>query len=82
MPRLRVDTEWFKERIAATGRSMNETADILKMDRAAFSRTLSGDRALRLEEAVDLAGILGVSIEEVVVAMGIPLRRGLRVKGA
>lgn len=79
IPRLRVDAEWFKQRIAASGRSLNETARVLRMHPTALCRALTGERHLRLEEAVDLAGVLGVSLEDLVVAMGIPLRRGLRV---
>ena len=82
MPRLRVDSQWFKERIARAGYTLVETAGILRMDPSALSRALNGERALRLEEAVDLAGVLGCQIEDIVVAMGIPLRRSLRLRKA
>lgn len=81
-PAPRIDTAWFHERIAATGRSINDTARLMigrrgrPLDPSALVRTLNGERALRIEEARQLAELVKAPIAEVLAHAGVETAEG------
>jgi transcriptional regulator with XRE-family HTH domain len=60
-----IDTDWFKERLEARNLSQRRLAKEINIDPAALSLALRGFRRLQLEEAQQIAVILGVSVTEV-----------------
>lgn len=75
-----IDTGWFHERIAESeyGSLRALAPHILgrrgPLDIHALSRMLSGDRAMQLSEARQLADLLGVSLRDVLEHSGIDTR--------
>ncbi len=60
-----LDKEWFFGRLAARGLSLRGMAKAMRLDPSALSRIVSGERSLKAGEQDTMAGLLGVSIEEV-----------------
>jgi transcriptional regulator with XRE-family HTH domain len=69
--RTKVDTKWFRDRIADRGLSARKIAKMLRMDAPAMSRMLNGKRKMQTDEAADLAGILGEPLDQVLRRAGI-----------
>lgn len=61
-----VDNEWFKNKLADNKNSMRELAKYLELDVAAVSRTLTGDRKMKMQEATKIAAFLGTHVSEVI----------------
>jgi hypothetical protein len=68
-----IDTEWFTHRLRDRGLSQRGLAKLMNIDPAAISLTFRGRRRLPLEEAAQLAVLLGVSTTEVLEHAGMPL---------
>ncbi len=72
-----IQSEWFLARIKKRYGSLRKFVTHLEsrqgktMDVSAFSRVLSGERSLSLEEAVQVAKLLGVSVVEIAKRLGI-----------
>lgn len=66
-----INTKWFQERIADRGYSQRKIAATLGMDPAAVSLMLRGKRKMTLNEAADLARLLGVPLNQVLDHAGI-----------
>jgi transcriptional regulator with XRE-family HTH domain len=65
-----IDRSWFDTTIRRRGISQNELARRVDMHTSALSLVLSGDRRLKLGEAVQIALELGVAIHELIAAFG------------
>lgn len=70
-PKLSIDTQWFKDRMADVGISQRKLADMIELDHSLLSRTFDGKRRLQLSEAGLLAVHLHVAPEEVIRRAGI-----------
>lgn len=69
-----VDKAWFKEKMAARGLSLRETAARMNFAHAsALARRLQGELNTTPNEANDLADLLGVPIREVLFRLGVDL---------
>lgn len=75
---MKIQSEWFDQQIKKMGyASQREFVKKLKsrqgkeMDISALSRILSGEREMTFREAVKVARLLGVTLEELVVRMGL-----------
>lgn len=75
-----INTRWFKERMADRHLTQRKVAKSLELDPAAISLLLRGQRRLQMDEAAEMAQLLGVPLNEVLVAAGIDPEAG--AKGA
>jgi transcriptional regulator with XRE-family HTH domain len=66
-----IDGEWFHNRLKDTGKSLRALARHLNSDPSAVSRTFSGSRKMKMEEAVQIAIFLSVPVSEVIKHAGI-----------
>ena len=80
-----MDTNWFQQATIRAGVSQADVARHLALAPSAVSRMLKGERQMKLNEAVQVASILGVSQDEVLRYAGAvpdrpapsqPVRRG------
>lgn len=60
-----VDTDWFRDRLAAVGMTQRQLARKLALDPSAVSLMLRGRRQVKLAEAKELADALAVQVDEV-----------------
>src|SRR5205807_10658666 len=60
-----MDTAWFLSQLDRAGLSQADLARHLRLAPSAVSRMMKGERQMKLLEAVQIAGFLGVSQEEV-----------------
>ena len=65
-----IDTNWFKERLAAKQLSQRKLAFMMGLDAAAMSLMLRGKRKMSVNEAAVIAQHLGVSAQEVLIKTG------------
>lgn len=70
---LPVNTRWFREKLADKELSQRKIAISLNLDPAAVSLMLRGKRRMQLDEAAELARLLGVPVDEVLVHAGIEM---------
>jgi len=68
-----VNTIWFKDRLAEKKLSQRGLARLLGVDAAAVSLMLRGLREMKIDEAKHIAVILGVSVEEVLAHVSMPI---------
>lgn len=73
-----MDTRWFTNTLADRHLSQRRLAKLLGCDPASVNRLVHGKRALRFDEAEQLAVFLGVDINDVLSHSGIPLEQGNR----
>ncbi|GEM_PF-1011653 len=66
-----IDGDWFHARLKDTGKSLRALARHMDSDPSAVSRTFSGHRRMRMDEATQIAGFLGVSLADVMKHAGI-----------
>ncbi|MBW9054842.1 helix-turn-helix domain-containing protein [Rhizobium mesosinicum] len=76
-----IDGEWFHNQLDGRGQSLRALARHLGKDASAVSRTFSGKRRMTMEEAVEIAVFLGVSVSEVIHHAGIAGRIGTTSEG-
>lgn len=74
MPTKKIDTNWFKNRLRDIEMSQKEFARQMGMDPAAISLALRAKRKILITEAVSMAKILRVSVDEVLERAGLDLR--------
>jgi transcriptional regulator with XRE-family HTH domain len=67
----RTNKRFFDTILAERGVSQRELARKLHMDSGAVSRTFAGKRAMKLHEAVNIANLLGVSLQDVLTNAGV-----------
>lgn len=66
----RTDTRWFRERLSDAQLSQRKLAQHLHLDPAAVSLMLRGKRKMSTKEATELAKLLRVPVQEVVLRAG------------
>ena len=66
-------TGWFKDKLAERKLSQRGLAKLLGVDAAAVSLMLRGLREMKIDEAKQIAVILGVSVEEVLAHVSMPI---------
>ena len=65
-----IDTDFFQSAIVASGRSQNEVADFLGIDKGAMSLLLNGKREMKIREAVTLSKLLSLTLDQVIMRSG------------
>lgn len=70
-----IDRGWWNAQLARTGLSQRKIARELGMDHAALSLALNGKRHLRFQEALALADILGITVDDLRAQMHLPQPR-------
>lgn len=68
-----IDKLWFEDRIRARRTSQRQLAKLMGMDASAMSLMLNGKRRMSAKEAADVAGLLGVPVDEVLRHAGAPV---------
>lgn len=71
-----MDTKWFRNKLSDAQLSQRKLALALGLDAAAISLMLRGRREMRLNEAADIARLLGVAASEVLEAAGVRVSTG------
>jgi len=66
----KADSEWFLRLVKERYGSLRSFAPMMGMDHTELSRRFRGQRALTFEEAVELARLLKVSLDEMAKRMG------------
>jgi transcriptional regulator with XRE-family HTH domain len=75
-----IDTQWFQDRLAEKKLSQRGLAKLLHLDSSAVSLTLRGRREMKLNEAADIARLLGVPVDEVLQHAGVTINsKGERI---
>ncbi len=69
----RIDTQWFVDTLASRRMSQRGLARHLGCDPSSVHRLLTGKRPMRLDEAEQLAALLGKTVSEVLDHAGIPI---------
>lgn len=75
---MSMNTDWFRDQMAARKLSQRGLAKLMKLDPAAVSLMLRGIRRMTPEEAHQLAGIIGVKTTEVLRQAGIEVTDDVR----
>lgn len=65
-----IDTRWFQNQLADKRLSQRQLAKRMDLDPAAVSLMLRGKRKMTANEAVEIANMLGVSADEVLMRAG------------
>lgn len=76
----KVDTNWFKQRLAQRELSQRQLAKLMNLDHAAISLMLRGKRRMTVEEASQLAVLLQSTSAEVLSAAGVHVTGGDKVR--
>lgn len=66
-----IETEWFRERLAAKKLTQRAVARLLGINPSGLSLMLKGSRTMKLQEAAHLARLLGVPTTEVLARAGV-----------
>lgn len=81
---MKTNTKWFRDRLAEREMSLRQLARKIDLDPSALSLTLRGKRKMTLEEANQIAGLLGVQVTEILRQAGVPVSedvKGVRMIG-
>lgn len=70
-PSTNVDTAWFTRKLREAEYSQRKLARHLGIDQSALSLTLRGRRMMRMDEAAQIARLIGVPVAEVIHHAGI-----------
>jgi len=73
-----VNTQWFKDRLKEQEMSMRGLGRLMNLDPSAISLMLRGKRAMRSDEANQIANLLGHDVSEVLRRTGVPVEEGVR----
>lgn len=76
-PSGKVNTRWFKDKFEDRGTSQRKAAKEMGLDPSAVSLMLRGLRDIKMEEATDLARILGIPLNDVLANLGVDLSHDL-----
>ena len=74
----KIDTRWFRERLAEREMSLRRLAKHMELDPSAVSLMLRGKRAMSAEEANRISGLLTIPVTEVLARAGIPIEEDAR----
>lgn len=61
----RIDERWFTDRLADSHLSRRQLAKLMGVDPASVHRLLKGKRAMRMDEATEIARLLSLSVADV-----------------
>ena len=61
-----MDTDWFQEALSKVGMTQADLARHLGLAPSAVSRMLRGERQMKIQEAIETAGLLSVGQDEVI----------------
>ena len=64
-PEFFVDAPWFREQFARISYSQNAVAAAMGLDRSSWSKRLSGERKITVDEMNRIASLLSVTVDEV-----------------
>lgn len=78
MAAQKVNTRWFRERLAERDMSMRRLAKLLELDPSAVSLMLRGKRTMTADEANRISGLLTIPVTEVLAQAGIPIEDDAR----
>jgi len=78
MAAQKVNTKWFRERLAERDMSMRRLAKLLKLDPSAVSLMLRGKRVMTASEATRISGLLTIPVTEVLAQAGVPIEEDAR----
>lgn len=73
-----INTQWFRDKLRDKELSQRKLAKYLKLDPAAVSLLLRGQRRMTTDEANAIAGLLGVKTSEVLRQAGVPVSDDVR----
>lgn len=71
-----VDTQWFRDKLAARHMSQRGLARAMGLDAAAVSLMLRGKRQMKLQEAAEVARLMGVPAEDILQHAGLKMGSG------
>ena len=74
----KVNTRWFRDRLAERDLSMRRLAKALELDPSAVSLMLRGRRGMSADEANRISGILMIPVTEVLAQAGVPIEEDSR----
>lgn len=83
MKSQKVNTAWFKDRLAERDMSLRRLAKLMKLDPSAVSLMLRGMRQMSAEEANKISGLLTIPVTEVLAQAGLNIEddaRQLQIK--
>lgn len=66
-----IDAVWFRDRLAEKKLSQRGLARLLGCDHASVHRLIRGKRPMRMQEAAQLAALLGVDVSEIITHAGV-----------
>jgi hypothetical protein len=69
----KVNTTWFKDRLAERDLSIRRLAKLLELDPSAVSLMLRGKRTMTADEANRISGLLTIPVTEVLAQAGVPI---------
>jgi lambda repressor-like predicted transcriptional regulator len=81
---MKTNTKWFRDRLAERALSLRQLAKKIDLDPSALSLTFRGKRKMTLEEANQIANLLGVQVTEILRQAGVPVSddvQGVRLVG-
>lgn len=78
MTAQKVNTKWFRARLAERDMSMRRLAKLLELDPSAVSLMLRGRRTMTADEANRISGLLTIPVTEVLAQAGIPIEDDAR----
>lgn len=71
MPQNQVDSRWFQQRLMDQRMSQRAMAKLMGLDPGAVSLMLRGKRGMSAAEAAEIARLLDVAVDEVLLRAGI-----------
>lgn len=74
----KVNTKWFRDRLAERDMSLRRLAKLLELDPSAVSLMLRGLRTMTADEANRISGLLTIPVTEVLAQAGIPIEEDAR----
>lgn len=74
----KIDTRWFRERLAERDMSLRRLAKHMELDPSAVSLMLRGLRGMTADEANRISGLITIPVTEVLARAGIPVEEDAR----
>jgi len=78
MKSQKVNTAWFKDRLAERDMSLRRLAKLMKLDPSAVSLMLRGRRTMSADEANKISGLLTIPVTEVLAQAGLTIEDDAR----
>lgn len=71
--RLKIDSDWFNDRLKARGLSQRAAAQIIGRHASVFTRSLKGTRRFDVDDIVSLRSVLQCSSDDILRRLGYPV---------